>query len=446
MHSNFTAEEVAEYSFMAEREAVMNGEMSFSFDDLKAELDEQKVVLLAQARIRKMEEQAEHLRDVISKRDQQIVELKDSMKDALGEALRLGSKVTSEHAKLAELTHEMSSFEEERGQLKLSLESSRTEVDAVTTKLSSQEASQSDLVSSLENITAEKERLQVELHTRESKLFETMTTLTHFELKLTRAEQERDGQSGTDRAEIARLQNELRSMDATQQEREQDLINQIVALKKDGECDEHYRELLQKVKDKDTYYNSRVRSMKKDVDSLKEEIHALAEERDQLALANDNIVADNASLAEEKNRLTLVNDYVLSENSSLSENVSSLEDKLAVKEYDETDDITVKSGASRASQIKQTTTEIETTIRAIKKHHSETVKRIQGELDDARKRLMKYERKVKDLTTLLEENSYVIESLHNKLRGKKRTHDTKGKPPGPSDSEESVVTDNSSIE
>ena len=72
------------------------------------------------------------------------------------------------------------------------------------------------------------------------------------------------------------------------------------------------------------------------------------------------------------------------------------------------------------SQLKQTASELDETIRLIKKHHSETVKKLQSELDDARRRLKKYEHKIKDLSALLDENAGVIESLHKKLKSKKR--------------------------
>jgi inorganic triphosphatase YgiF len=134
-------------------------------------------------------------------------------------------------------------------------------------------------------------------------------------------------------------------------------------------------------------------------DSLKDEIKTLTEETDRLSLANEGIITYNETLEVEKNILALANEHILSAK--------------------ECDDSSAKSGASRAYRLSRTATELETTILAIKKHHYNTVKRLQGELDDARSRLKMYQRKVKELAGLIEENAFVIESLHRKLRGKK---------------------------
>mmetsp|Transcript_39688 Transcript_39688/g.72671 ORF Transcript_39688/g.72671 Transcript_39688/m.72671 type:complete len:603 (+) Transcript_39688:205-2013(+) len=428
MESTMEAERIMHANTVAELQSVFDLELEKQRSRSKAQVE--KIDILAN----QLREEVHKLFEIKSEQERQIIKLKDSLRDALEEALRLGSKITSEQAKLVELTCTMSSFEEENVQLKQSLQSSRSEVDGISAVLSSREMNHSDLELSLKKITEEKQRLEGELSAKETKLFETMNTLTNFELKLTKAEQERDGQY----AEITHLHNDLRSLEKTQQVKEKDLIDQIVALKKDCEVDDLYRELLDKTKDKEMHYNSIVRSMKKDVDSLKEEIESLAEDKDRLTLDNANIVADNESLAEEEKRLTLVNDYILVENSSLAENVASLESKLAKKDNDESSST---SGASRASNLKRAAVELETTVRAIKKHHSETVKKLQGELDDTHKRLKKYERKVKDLTKLLEENSFVIESLHKKLKGKKRTQNPSSTTPRSTQSQESMVTD-----
>mmetsp|Transcript_26736 Transcript_26736/g.48208 ORF Transcript_26736/g.48208 Transcript_26736/m.48208 type:complete len:671 (+) Transcript_26736:184-2196(+) len=428
MESTMEAERIMHANTVAELQSVFDLELEKQRSRSKAQVE--KIDILAN----QLREEVHKLFEIKSEQERQIIKLKDSLRDALEEALRLGSKITSEQAKLVELTCTMSSFEEENVQLKQSLQSSRSEVGGIS--LSSREMDHSHLKLSLRKIIEEKQRLEGELSAKETKLFETMNTLTNFELKLTKAEQERDGQY----AEITHLHNDLRSLEKTQQVKEKDLIDQIVALKKDCEVDDLYRELLDKTKDKEMHYNSIVRSMKKDVDSLKEEIESLAEDKDRLTLDNANIVADNESLAEEEKRLTLVNDYILVENSSLAENVASLESKLAKKDNDESSST---SGASRASNLKRAAVELETTVRAIKKHHSETVKKLQGELDDTHKRLKKYERKVKDLAQLLEENSFIIESLHKKLKGKKQTRNSNSlvAPPRPTHSEGSMVTD-----
>jgi hypothetical protein len=234
-------------------------------------------------------------------------------------------------------------------------------------------------------------------------MIKTMNTLNHLQLKLAKAEQERDAQSKTADAEIASLKSELSLLENKLLKEEECLMTHIVALKEDcGGCDSNdhlYRELLSKLDDREFHYNSRINSMVIYIDSLKDEIKSLTEENDRLSLAYEGIIADNESLVVEKNMLALANEHILS-----------------VKECD---DLSVKSGASRTYRLNRTATELETTILAIKKYHSSTVKRLRGELDETRSRLKMYQRKVKELSGLIEENAFVIESLHRKLRGKK---------------------------
>ncbi|KAL3777576.1 hypothetical protein ACHAW5_008595 [Stephanodiscus triporus] len=436
MKLSIEAEKLVHSNAMAEAQSVFDSELEHH-----------------QTKAQTLMKEVKKLHETIAEKDDQILQLKASLKDSLEEALRLGSKITSEQAKLLEVTHTMSNFEEENFKLKQSLEQSQSEVDGIATVLSSQELEQYDLKLSLEN----KEKIAIE----------TMNKLNHFQLKLARAEQERDtlskgadakitrlknelsllektkqekeksllrqlarseqerdAQSEAAHAEITRLKNDLSSLEKMQQEKEKYLMSQIVALKEDrelGDSNDHlYRELLSKLDDKETYYNSRIRSMMNDIDSLNEEIKSLTEENNRLFHVNEGIIADYESLAVEKNMLSLANDHILFENSRLLENA-----KLSAKEGDE---LSTKSGASRADHLNRTASELEATILAIKKHHSNTVKRLQGELDDARSRLKKYQQKVKDLTVLIEENAFVIEALHRKLRGKKCNQNSAGAP------------------
>ena len=437
-----------------------------------------------QNRARELVEAAKKLHETISEQDLKIVQLQAALKDSLEEALRLGSKITSDQAKLSEITHTVSSFEVENVKLKQSLEQSQSEVDEITTVLSSQDLEQSDLKLTLEKTISEKRRLESDLSDKETIMIKTLNTLTHVHLKLARAEQERDAHSkvadaeitrlkndlsllektqqdnekslmrklaravqerdaqseGAD-AEITRLKNDLSSLERMQQEKEKYLMSQIVALKEDsevGDSNDHlYRELLSKLDDREIYYNSRTNSMTTTIDVLKEEIKSQTEENDRLSHVNEGILADYESLVEEKNMLAITNETMLFENKSLLENA-----KLSAKEGD---DLSAKSGVSMAYHLNRTASELETTIQAIKKHHSNTVQRLYGELDDARLRLKKYQRKVKDLTGLIEENSFVIESLHRKLRGKKCAPNSADTPPRPTRSRDSAGMDNSLV-
>ncbi len=435
-----------------------------------------------QNRARELMEAAKKQHETISEQDLKIEQLQAALKKSLEEALQLGSKITSDQAKLSEITHTVSSFQEENLKLKQSLEQSQCEVDGIVTELSSQELEQSDLKLTLEKTISEKQRLESDLSDKETIMIRTMNTLTHLQLKLARAQQERDAHSKAADAEISRLKHDLSLLEKTQQEQEKSLVrklaraeqeryaqseyadaeitrlkmdlssleklqqekekhlmNQIVALKEDSKvdnCNDHlYRELLSKLDDRENYYNARINSMAPTIDILKEEIKSLTEENDRLSRVNEGIIADYEALVEEKNMLALANETMLFENSGLSEST-----KLSSKEGDGS---STKSGVSRAYHLNRTASELETTIQAIKKHHSDTVKRLQGELGDARVRLNKYQRKVKELTGLIEENSFVIESLHRKLQGKKCAQYCEGISPRPTSSRGSAGIDNS---
>eukprot|EP00585_Thalassiosira_rotula_P020214 CAMPEP_0196209556 /NCGR_PEP_ID=MMETSP0912-20130531/9738_1 /TAXON_ID=49265 /ORGANISM="Thalassiosira rotula, Strain GSO102" /LENGTH=261 /DNA_ID=CAMNT_0041484503 /DNA_START=162 /DNA_END=947 /DNA_ORIENTATION=+ len=261
-----------------------------------------------------------------------------------------------------------------------------------------------------------------------------MNELKQLKLALSKAERERDAQC----VEVTRLQNDLNSFEKTHQDKEQELMNQIAALKKDDEIENLYRDLLGKMQNKEIYRSSNIQSMRKHFDLLKKEIKSLTEDKDKLTVVHENIVAENEFLVEEKDRLALVNECIFAEKSSLAENVACLERKLAEKDNDEFSTLT---GVSMASHLKQTASELETTVRAIKRHHSDTVKKLQCELDDAHKQIKRYDRKVKDLTRLLEENALLIESFHKKLKGKKRLQLSSGTMSRLANSDENTMAD-----
>merc|ERR1712194_359670 len=188
------------------------------------------------------------------------------------------------------------------------------------TKQPSQETDQFDLADlnmNLNKVIKEKHRLECKLSVKEKKLVETMNTLTHFELKLIKAEQEKDVQC----TRINRLQNDICSSEKSHQDNKRNIVPETAVPEQEFEVDYVYRESLDNVNDKDVCYNSRVNSMEKD-------------------------------------------------------------------EYSVTKDMDMK---------------------------------LKDELDDTHKRLKKSGRKVKDLTKLLEENSFVIESLHKKLQEKEES-------------------------
>jgi chromosome segregation ATPase len=210
--------------------------------------------------------------------------------------------------------------------------------------------------------------------------------------------------------------------------REAELKNHIVSLEKDYEAEyinnQLYREQLGKMEENE----EAVCSLNIELQSLKEENCRLTE-----------------NFAKEVRELNLANDLLKVENTSLTENLATVKSKIdCVKSKiaaGRGDDSSTTSGDSAmAIHVKKTAKELQSTVKAIKKHHDDTVRKLQGELEDARKRLKKYECKVNDLTTLIEENAVVIESLHEKLRGK-TSEKSSFSSPRQSYSDESEVTE-----
>ena len=364
--SQLEAERLVHDNAVAELQSVFDLELEQ--ERTKSKMYKSEISLLRE-KASQLQEEIDQLNETRRGHDYQVIQL-ESLKGGLEEALRLGSKVSSEQYKLAQ-----------------PLQQSRSELGGgINTTQSSQALEdKSGLQESLKKITAEKQRIEVQLADRETKLFKTMNTLTHFELKLIKVEQDN-----------ARLQNDLSSVEKTQLAKEQELINQIVNLKRGTGVDQSNDEMQREIQ-------SRIEGV---------EVH------------NMNLFKEEIkSLTAEKDRLYTINEDILAENMSLVENLASLTSKLRT-EKDSDESSTVSGTSSMTSwtshHLKRTASELETTIRAVKKHHSGIVTKLQSELGDARKRISKYERKVKDLTNLIQENSFVIESLHKKLRGKKK--------------------------
>jgi len=428
------SERLAHASALTELQSVFNIEKEQQ--EIKVKTQEERIRTLV-CEAKQLGEAVEKLKETKEDQKCRISQLKASLKEALDESHRLGSKITAEHDELSKVTNTMTSVEEENFNLKQSLQQSRSELDKLVTILALQEPDLSDLESSLQKVIEEKTRLENELSDKETKLFKAMNSLTHFELKLARSEQERDAQSERADCEIARLQNELISQVTMQQVKESELESQIVALKKERDVDytdnQRYSELLEKIEDYEVATSS-----------LKEELHTLREENDRLSRDSANIITANETFANENSALAVANEQLKAEIIRLKENLATVKSKIdCVKSKiaaGKGDDSSTKSADSMANQVKKTASELQSTVKAIKKHHDQTVKKLQSELDDARKRVKKYEGKVNDLTTLIEENACVIESLHQKLRGKSPTISSYSSP-RQSYSNESEVTE-----
>jgi chromosome segregation ATPase len=266
----------------------------------------------------------------------------------------------------AEIKHLKGELSKEQGFMELA----RAEQSDIANAVIQQLTKRSEIAS------AEINRLQTELSSLKTSQQENEQDLM---MRLVQTEQDRDLQLETSDAEITRLKNELTAV------RENCSINANNHL---------YEELLSKLETNDGYYESRVRSLTMTIASLEEEIKSLTDENDRLSHINIDML-------EERNQELNAKQQLLSDSSTIKSTGSS----------------------SKADYLNRTASEVETTIAAIKVHHSNTVKKLQSDLDDARARLKKYQRKVKDLTLLVNEGSVVVESLHNRLRLEKSRKD-----------------------
>ena len=314
------------------------------------------------------------------KQADQILQLKTSLNETLEEALRLGSKIDAEEMRHLEITQTLSLYQEENNDLKQSL----TGVEHDTFSFNER----------LGELSAEKNKLQQELSVKEKQLFEALNSLTHFELKLAKAELERDRreqQSENAHVEITRLQKATSSLERENEE----LFGQISILQQDSKADSLYKELLDKMKVKDIQREEGFYEMNAKVDSLKARL---------------------ATVTQEKNNLEAVNNKKIT---ALQRSLTSIQQQVLKKQRCSDDTSTTSSNTSK-SHLKQTVVELKESVDAIKNHYENKVRSRQHALDSAHKKIEKYEDTISDLTTLLEENTSVVDVLHKKLKMKSK--------------------------
>lgn len=571
--------QMAELSVEAEKLVHEN-----AVEDLKSEFNLE--LKRQQIQAKELRNEVKQLERTNTEQGLMISRLKTAVRESLEEALRLGSKLTSEQAKLLELTNTVYSFEEENFKLKESLFQVQYEgLEIVENE-------------QLQTIMTEKQILQKELFDKETILVRTMNTLTHFQLKLAKAEQERDDQSEVADAEIERLQTELLSLEKLQQENEHDLTMRLAQIEQErmlqlkaadvemtrlkddlsslmshseaadaeirrlkihlisltdrekfakaeqerieqSECakaeierlqtelsslmmfklekeeelmtrliqteqeqasqletadveikylkgelssikgfmdfakaeqSEIANAVIQQLKKRSEIANAEIKRLQAELSSLKmlhqekeqdlmirlaqleqeRELQSKNADTEITCLKNDSINKNNHLYEELLSKLETKEGYYESRVRSLTMTIASMEEdiksltdendrlshinkdmleernqELNAKQQKLSDLSTIKSSGSnsKADYLNRTAHEVETTIAAIKVHHSNTVKKLQSDLDDARTRLKKYQRKVKDLTLLVNEGSVVVESLHNRLRLEKSRKD-----------------------
>jgi predicted RNase H-like nuclease (RuvC/YqgF family) len=126
----------------------------------------------------------------------------------------------------------------------------------------------------------------------------------------------------------------------------------------------------------------------------------------------DSLKARLATVTQQKNHLEAVNNEKIS---SLQSSLASIKQQLLKKQRC-SDDASSTSSKTSKSHLKQMVVELEDSVDAIKNHYENKVRTLQHALNSARKKMEKYERKISDLTTLLEENASVVDVLHKKLK------------------------------
>ena len=368
-HAKEMSKQQSSYEYELERVLLSLETLTFEKNSLEESLARLK------SRISQMEKTK-------SKQADQILQLKTSLNEALGEALRLGSKIDADEMRHLEITQTLSLFQEENSDLKQSL--------------TGVEHDQSSFNERLGKLSLEKDNLQQELSAKEVQLYEALKSLTHFELKLAKVEQERDQREQvSDNAlkEVERLQKSTASLESENEE----LIGQISILQLDSNADKLYKELLDKMKAKEIQHQEEFYKMSILVDSLKSRLAAVTQEKDNLEAVNNEKIK------------------------ALQINLESIKQQLLKKQRLSDDTSSISSKTSK-SYLKQTVVELEESVDAIKSQYENKVRSLQHALDSARKKIEKYERKISDLTNLLEENASVVDVLHTKLKmkGKQR--------------------------
>ena len=225
------------------------------------------------------------LAELKAKRESHIQVLKESLKESMEEALRLGSKVTSEHARLTELVTTVATFEQENAELKYSLE-----------HMASHEQERGELITTFEKVDTDKQRLQNELVRMERRLFEAMNSLTHYELKLARAEHERDDRVSSDGAEIRHLSEKIAALEQSKANLEQQLSTITSTLEQKGEIDLSFKEMLESTAIKDAQSNLVIRQLEQEINARDASLSLLAQENEKLVLINEELADEKIYL------------------------------------------------------------------------------------------------------------------------------------------------------
>lgn len=374
-----------------------------------------------------LEESIRSVEQVSLEREDLIKELKLSLRDSLQNALQSDASKRETDEKIAEITDTLSNFDQ---------------VDECNSSLTGSLSGTLHIKSTVERLISDNKDLELKLALAEKQMTERRAVETHLESKLSSviqvneklqeeyaeqqskfrqlndetkersADQEwmasqlmalqndRQKEADTCRDLVARLQKELKSA----KQKEDELTRQVMVLQQDCDVEHLYKELVDKMKEREMHYECEIQKMIIEHSTLKDSVTSLSEEKQSLVHAYDEAKSNN---------------------SMLSEKLSSVEDELRAlrsialqKDCHNDEASTASSMASH--MLKQTASDLDSTMKAIKKHHSSKVRKLQSDLDEVRTLWKKSEDRVQELTKLLQDNSLLVEALHKKLATKKR--------------------------
>eukprot|EP00956_Cyclotella_meneghiniana_P031692 scaffold83879_cov67-Cyclotella_meneghiniana.AAC.1 len=362
-------------------------------------------------------------------REDLIKELKISLRDSISSALQSDASKREADEKLAEITDTLSSYDQ---------------VEECNSSLTGSLSGTLHLKSSVERLISDNKDLELRLAVAEKHLIESRTVQTHLESKLTsviqvkeklqeeyaeqhsklrqlndetkeraadqewmasqliKLQNERKKEADTCSDLVARLQKELQSA----KQKEDELTRQVMVLQQDCDVEHLYKELVDKMKEREMHYECEIQKMTTEHSTLKDIVTTLGEENKSLMHAYDEATSKCSELSEKL--------------SSAEHELSALRSVALQKDCHNDEASTASSMASH--MLKQTASDLDSTMKAIKKHHSAKVRKLQSDLDEVRSRWKKSEERVQELTKLLQDNSLLVEALHKKLATKKRQH------------------------
>jgi chromosome segregation ATPase len=421
-------------------------DLNMSIEFYKSELDSQKANHLKyiegkkeeMARLRnevdELTSSKSLLEGKLSEREDLIDQLKASLRDALQNALQSDASKRDSDDKLAEISDTLSSYDQIEEcasslsgslsgilHLKSTIERLISDKQDLECTLTESQTALASLQSKLSVVNQVNEQLREEIKAQKDKVNqlndenkERLVDQKWMEDRLESLQNERQKETEICHDLVARMQKELEIA----KQNEEELMGQIMVLRQDCDIEYLYKELLDKMKEKELKYESEIQNLVVQNDTLKNSLATLSEEKKSLLRAYDESNANTSGLVQ---RLDDANAH----SSKLVEKLASAENELKVlrrnvmsKDIQNDEMSTASSLAS--NMLNQTASDLDSTIKSIKKHHLSTVQKLRNELDEMRTRWKKSEQRVKELTKLLQDNSKVIDALHKKLTGKQR--------------------------